>query len=385
MKKTTERPLLYHNVKYCGLIDETLEEVPALSYREIVKGCPRVKIITSVSGDRKHFTASWNNYILIAMGGKIFWRRSSNDYITYKDGKFYGRLTSDIAQAIIQAFHLDWISQEPYILRVLTTNKTLWKMVIDEKITNPKSLLRKYSNLYFKGVYSYKALKGYFIAKRDISLPSLWNVYYHTTNPNLFIERMLDDFSKDDREDLSLLRDVVQYCQYDNSKLNPLWSKRRLQEVHREQVDLDLEEALENKKKKLSQSSVAPYVPEFSGGEEFSKTFKNKELILDECNCFKESLYMHNCIYSCYWDAVKAGRYLIIKGDSEDHEHFNLGIRIRQGIAEFDQVYARRNRQVSEQVQMDCQSWIAQNQKPLVELAGAIKDEAVKLCLDKPF
>lgn len=372
MKKTTKRPLIYHNVKFYGKGDETLEEVSALSYREIVKEVPRIKITTSVSGDRKHFVASWNHRVLTAFGGRIFWKRGSSDYVTYKDGKFYGKITSDVIQAILQAFHLDWITNEGYILRVLTNNKTLWKMVIDEKITNPRSLLRKYSNLYFKGVYSYKVLKSYFISIRNRELPSLWDGYYHTTNPNLFIERILKDVSKDDNVDLSLLRDVIHYCRFDNSKLNPLWSKKRLEEVHQEQIYLDLLDELENQQRKLSQSSIASYIPEFYGGEEFSKTFKKKELILDECNCFKEGLFMHNCIYTCYWDAVKAGRYILIKGDSEDHEHFDLGIRIRQGQAELDQVYARRNHPVSEQVQTDCRLWIAQNQKPLVELAEAI-------------
>lgn len=370
MRKTTKRPLLYYDVKYYGREGETLEDALKLSYRAVLKDAPRVKRSLSVRGDRKNFTASWSQRVLSAIGGKIFWKRGSSDYVTYKDGKFYGRITSDTVQAIVKAFRLDWISNEKYILQVLTNNKTLWKMVIDEKITNPKSLLRKYSNLYFKGVYYYKALKAYF--EKDRSLPSLWDIYYHTTNPNLFVERVVEDVSKEDYEDTTLLKDVLHYCRYDNSKLNPLWSKSRLQEVHQEQIYRDFLYELENQKKNLSHASVAPYVPEFFGGEEFAKTFKKKEFILDECSCFKEALFMHNCIYTCYWHAVTTGRYLLIKGDSEDGEHFNLGIRIKQGVAEFDQVRTRHNGEVSKQVQTDCHLWIDQNQKPLVELAEAI-------------
>jgi len=352
-KKKIKRPVIYYE-------EYRPEGIEKLTPREVLKR-PYSRTVKSVSGDNKEFLVFIDTYALSCIAGRIFWKKTSKCSITYKNSRIYGAITCEIISTLIVAFKLDWIDREKWVKKLVGQNKTLWKLILSGKITNPEDLAKKYSKLYFKGSYSYKTLKEYF--KCEMIRVSLWDAYYHTTNPDLCIRKLTKSYSENNRliiqEETNLLEDSIHYCRYDNTKVNPLWSVKRLRSEHQKQIEKDL---LEDSQK-LSDELIA---------EEFKKD--RIELILSEKRCFFEASMMHNCIHSCYWPKVIAGDYILAKGTIDDI-HFDLGLQVVKDEIVFNQVHSIYNGNVPEYIEEFCKKWMFNNRNDLLQISKNIKSK----------
>lgn len=341
MKAKTLRPVIFREDTRFSLEDKSL--------REIIDR-PKIAEVLDILGTKDDFVCHSDVYQSACMAGRKFWKRTASASITFKNGRIYGALTPEITRVLKQGFHLDWMNFN-YVTRVIRNDKYLWQQVLSGKITNPEMLLKRFSHRYFKGVYSYGTLKKWFSGY--INGISLWKAYYYTTNPNLFLEKYMDNESA-----WNLYQDVLRYCEYDNSTINPLWSLKRLQEEHQKQIEKSILEEAES----LSDRNIA---------EPFTKD--GLSLVLNERECYREGSIMHNCVHTCYWKAIEGGNYLLAKGTIGDTK-IDLGIRISRGLLFFDQAHSIYNGTVSNEIVNLCNHWITSNKEELLNIVKQIKD-----------
>lgn len=302
-------------------------------------------------------------YTLCVMGSAVFWKENNKISCTYKDGKIYGSI-SPFVEKLCKVFHLDWITQNSWVRQLLVNRNDLWKAVFAGKITNPEKLCRYVSKKYFKGVYSYKAIKG--SCTNPFAAGSLWRIYHYTTNPEYALRNvvLLDDNTNEDALDYrDLFRDALEYAEYLNEKLNPLWSYKRLHAEHQNQIERKTLMQIKMNSSKLSDELLSE---PFSEGD--------LSLILDERTCFVEGCMMHNCVYSCYWKRIKNGTYLIAKG-YVNGEYIDLGIDEDLTLS---QVHTRYNKGVLPSTYDYCESWIKRNAESLKSTMTALKEKSKK-------
>lgn len=351
----------------CIFLVDTREEIKNLSRREILNRTIG-GIRTSVYGSNREFTIFRTHYVAEVMGNRQFYKKVIEISLTFKNGKFFGNFTDELLIAIVQVFKLDW-TEENWVRRLLAHNKILWAQIIQGKITNPEQLAKKYSKLYFKGVYSYKALKTYFEDCKGIG--SLWDIYYYTTNPSLWVEKFSTLRWENDHqyeEHLNLAVDILHYAKMENSKVNPTWSYSRMASEHQKQIERD----------NLDQVNMY-------SDEKIATPFERDglHLILDERDAFIEGTVMHNCVHSCYWNRIANGNYLIAKGVVN-------GVKIDVGISigysddgdtlRLNQVHSIYNGNVSQEVEQFCMNWIDAYHQDLLGVLNEIrKSELPKL------
>lgn len=352
---------------------------PALFYQDSrpdIKGLSRKKLVTQRHGgtivglygySMQDFSFVNREYTLYVLGDRIFWKSINKISFTFKDGKFYGNANPLHAyDIIVDVFHLDWIKDNSWVRRMIMTKKDLWRDIFLGKITNPEQLAKVFSKRYFKGVYSYKNLKGHFSRVWGDTI-SLWSVYYYTTNPNLALEVL--NARDDEHEFSNLFRDVLYYASILNQKINPQWSDRRFAEEHQKQIEATmLEDAVE-----YPDTMIA-------------KPFKAEglHLILNERECFIEGMYMHNCVHTCYWNQVARGAYLLATGTI-------LGVHVDVGITygHYDclyvqQVHGIRNSSVSTSIEAFCHCWVDDHHAELLAVLRDIKSNSLPDGDDEP-
>lgn len=312
--------------------------------------------VTSIVGDRQHWCAHRDEYRLMVVGPKQFWRKMTSVACTYKEGKLYGSI-APFRPILCEVFHLDWILTNTWTFRILGDRRDLWIACLNGKITNPEKLCKYISKKYFKGAYSYATLRK--MAEKEFNAVSLWDLYYYTNNPEISLQVILKLWEEGSH--IQIVFDVLQNCRILNSKMNFQWSEKRLYEEHQKQtetINLMEIEALSDK----------PVIKEFSYG--------GLSLINNERECYKEGCYMHNCVHSCYWNSIKNKKYLIARG-TINGEYLDLGMRVGSFGVAFDQVYTIRNQCVSEATRKYCQQWIKNLEDQLLEVAGVSKAPVV--------
>lgn len=330
-----------------------------------VRNPPCATVIVVYGDNAQYFCMFREKWTIKVLGDRIFWKKLESQSLTFKDGRFYGHLDSFFMKILCNVFNIDWIS--PWCFTLIGNNRTFFKAILQGKITNPEDLCKKYSKLYFKGVYSYKNLKK--CALRSLSF-SLWSLYYYCTNPNEGLRYLLD-LRAEEAKNSSLvwqcinnskiyepdIRDFLYYCEIlGDTKWNPKWSKNRLIAEHQKQIERVQLLTIQEKSNKL----IAP---------SFSKD--GLSLITDERTCYEEGMYMHNCVHTCYWHRIRGGSYLIAKGDVKG-EHINLGIMMGE-TPRLDQVHTIRNGEVSDDVREFCTRWIEANREALTSTVDCIR------------
>lgn len=355
----------------CIFLEDTRRDLKGMSRRQAFKSYARPHRI-AVYGAREDFSVFYSEYIIEVMGNNVFWKSLGEESMTFKDGKFYGTFSQRVLNIALTAFNIDWPMSSNWIIRLLAHNKTLWAMILKGKITNPEQLAKKYSKIYFKGVYSYKALKVYFESYSSIG--SLWDIYYYTSNPNLWIEKYCALKWENDRqyeEHLNLARDILHYAKIENAKINSTWSYSRMVSEHQKQIERD----------NLDQVNMY-------SDEKIATPFERDglHLILDERDAFIEGTVMHNCVHSCYWNRIANGNYLIAKG-VVDGVKIDVGISIGYSdngdVLRLNQVHSIYNGNVSQEVEQFCMNWIDAYHQDLLGVLNEIrKPELPKLKAD---
>lgn len=345
MKQKEKLPLLYRN--------DSRQAAELYSREEAVKERPEGTRV-SIYGNKDHWAAFRDHYVLTCLGPKIFWRKTSSDNATFKGGNIYGNFAA-FTSLIIEVFNYDWIKDNVWVPKLLLERKDLWKMVFSGKITNPEVLCKTFSRKYFKGAYSYATLRMY--AMHHLGT-SLWDLYYHTTNPEEALKRCCSD--NDTYE--TLFTDCLHYAKILNTKINPMWSGNRLHAVHQQQIE-------------LTQKAKIDKVP----CDEVFPTYETDglSLINNERECYLEGCKMHNCVHTCYWRQIARGNYLIARGmvgNSKDKQYVDVGISIRREgdiVLLLDQVHTIYNGCVDSDTKELCRNWIEEHHDALVDRSCA--------------
>ena len=345
----------------CIFLEDTRRDLKGMSRRQAFNSFSRPHR-TAVYGSREEFSVFYSEYRIEVMGNNIFWKSLGEESMTFKNGKFYGTFSLDLLYKALKVFKIDWPKSSTWISGLLSRNKTLWAMILKGKITNPEQLAKKYSKMYFKGAYSYKALKTYFEDYKSIG--SLWDIYYYTTNPSLWVEKFSTLRWENDHqyeEHLNLAVDILHYAKMENSKVNPTWSYTRMNSEHQKQIERD------------NLSLINTY-----SDEKIATPFEREglHLILDEREAFVEGTMMHNCVHSCYWNKIANGNYLIAKGVVN-------GVKIDVGISlgysddgdalHLNQVHSIYNGIVSQEIKQYCLDWIDAHHQDLLGVLNEIR------------
>lgn len=331
---------------------------PASEYtRRQAAKATQLGAVMSVVGDKSHWCAHIDHYVLTVRQSKQFWKKTNTVSCTYKDGKLYGSI-EPFADILCKIFRLDWVSTNKWTLTLLKGRRDLWIACLKGKVTSPEKLCKYISKKYFGGAYSYPTLRR--TAEEYFNAASLWDLVDYTTNPELALVTLLEAIRVG--KNYYLLTDVLQNCRILNTKMNPKWSEKRLQEEHQKQIEeINLME--------VESLSSSPIMEKFS--------CEGLSLIDNERDCYLEGCAMHNCVHSCYWNQIKKGQYLIAKG-SINEEYLDLGMRVGNYGITLDQVHTSYNRSVSEHTRDYCEQWISNHEEELLRVAETIKRERQK-------
>lgn len=346
MKQEEKLALLYRN--------DSRRAAELYSREEVVKERPE-GVCVSIYGNKDHWTAFRDRYVLTCLGPRVFWKKTSSDSATFKGDNIYGNLAA-FTPILIEVFDYDWIRDNAWVTQLLLERKDLWKMVFSGKITNPEVLCKTFSRKYFKGVYSYATLRRY--AQHRSNTP-LWDLYYHTTNPEEALKRCCSsDYTYE-----NLFTDCLYYAKILNTKINPMWSEKRLHAVHQQQIEL-------MQKARIDKVPCDEVFPAYGTG--------GLSLINNERECYLESCKMHNCVHTCYWRRILQGNYLIARGmvgNSKDKQYVDVGIGVkREGnnvALLLDQVHTIYNGAVDDNIKQLCCDWIKEHHDVLVDRSCA--------------
>lgn len=336
--------------------EDTRRPASEYSRRQAAKNT-QLGTVVSIVGDKSHWCAHNDQYILTVRGPRQFWKKANIVNCTYKDGKLYGSI-EPFADILCKIFRLDWMSTNRWTFNILKGRKDLWTACLKGKVTSPEKLCKYISKKYFGGAYSYPTLRR--VAEEHFCGVSLWDLVDYTTNPEMALKILLD--RRREGESYYTLQDVLQNCRILNTKINPMWSEKRLHEEHQKQIEeINLME--------IESFSATPVLPEFSYG--------GLSLIDNEKDCYKEGCTMHNCVHSCYWRQISNGQYLIARG-SVNGEYIDLGMRVGTYNITFDQVHTIYNGNCSESTKQYCKQWINTLEEELLELAASVRNKRIK-------
>lgn len=358
MKELRYPVVLYHAVDYS-------EENPQqLSRIEILDSSPTKSEVTVREGQ-----TGWVSIYMLSrltvLGPRIFWKQTKKSILTFKDGRLFGDISWH-QHHLIKALHLDWMQgPNEWCQQLLGERKDLWTLVFKGKITNPEVLAKTFSKKYFKGAYSYKTLKRFF-GDPTIGLRQslLWRLWYYTTNPELTLAKLIEVQDTGDMWASAFMR-TLKDTMYTGEKISPLWSIRRLFEV---EEDIAWTLAAE-KAKKYSDEPIAPPVEE-----------DGVSLLLDKRSTAFEGSFMHNCVFSNYWEKILRGKYLIGRTKGKGGRPLDVGIAVNITAHpigykfQLDQLYGRYEANPTEEEMDFCTQWVEAHQEVLLKTFFAIRD-----------
>lgn len=351
MKQKEKRPIIFYK--------DSRRPLSELSRLDIVQRDVIGDVIYVGGYGPDNFTAFIKHYKSCVCGPRVFYKEKLSYSLTVKDRRIYGSL-GEFVPTLMSVFHLDWLASTPWAKSLIGSRKDLWTLVLHGKITNPEALAKAFSKKCFGGAYSYKTLKRYF---SNPGLPSLWDLYYYTTNPELSCQRVIGGDCP------SSFSDLLKYCKAFNTKLNPKWSEGRMRAE--EQIFIEKWNLHEMEKLHISDKHIAsPYKAD------------NLSLILSEKSCYLEGCKMHNCVHTNYWKYIAQGKYLIARGYING-EYVNFGIILKrghQGIPELakDQVCLKYNGCPQAETFIMCHAWLDNHQEELLEVISEIKSNTQK-------
>lgn len=213
-------------------------------------------------------------------------------------------------------------------------SNTVLRDILYGKITNPKAAIDAYG----------KSLKVKHLNKHVFSLAGKLNL-----SPILIMtvidpaqletchEILKNRFDNGDYSFQQTFRDMVEQAYALEEHINPIWSDKRMDEVH-----TDWSQRL-----MLLEMGGKSHDPIWS--DEIVQTFANHnlELINTEARCFEEGYVMKHCCYTNYWQHIHKKRYLLFRVHGLTGRFITLGMRlsVAENGVEFtiEQAHGKRN------------------------------------------
>lgn len=300
-------------------------------------------------------------------GSSYYVKQSSKDGFTIDPkGKMKVWYNKSIFQIpyiedVFKYFNFNWLNIKlfPYI------TKGIFEKMVAGKITNNTEVVKA----YFKAMHI-NASPANFLKLIDVSSMSKQDFLRQMVvakDINHLIEYYYEcaTIETKDYTRNQLICDMIQEALILEEKIDFKWSTNRLREIHKEWT-MKLMEAEIN----TLDDVILEYVNKFDRytPEEFKLLKTQKEV-------FFEGKTMNHCVYTSYWESIKAGRYLAYHV-THGGEEATLGINIYTDKLSYNQCYTRYNGAISQGMQLKVREFFDQLSEQ-VERDGILK-------LDKP-
>lgn len=198
------------------------------------------------------------------------------------------------------------------------------KALYQKKIYSEETLLKKIlSNSYHTKEINWKTFRNY-LRLHDCFI-SLCDILAYTKNPEQSLQAYIKNYNKNKTR---LLRDLLTSAIELNEKVDFTWSEKRLNKEHSKQIT-------ELNKREIENKDTGPLNDIIVCNKDWYQP--NTELEL-----FNVGLKFHNCVYNCYYQAVKEHKYIVLVYKNK----YCIGIN-KDKQSYLDQVYKAYNEPLS--------------------------------------
>lgn len=221
-------------------------------------------------------------------------------------------------------------------------NKTIIEKIFNNKVTNP----RDYCKAYLK-IARIQASPAKFLAAIESGMLNHKAQLYSIADVAKNMDHYFDYIMGDNKRSFLYMPDFERQARMLDKKIDYTWSEKRMQEEHNNWT----EEIMEQEVK-----SIVDY--QMTYPDELYKFAPAGFTLLDTLKkVFFEGREMHHCVYTNYWDKVRAEKYLVYHIDN-GVEVATLGIEISYGIFQYNQCTSKYNKLISSELLEQCQSFV---------------------------
>lgn len=326
---------------------------------------------------------------LLRSGRKIFPTTVYDAYVMLRGGRVTGNAFSrhDGINVLIAALivddrglealttpgFVDGSKTDTVLLRCMN-NAAVMKKILTGKITNRRDMVREYlrSGFNLKGVNYAAAEKVLDSLNNGVSLTDLREF---TTDINAALE-LLAERNGSDR---ALFRDLVGDAVILDKRINPKWSRSRMEQEHAANIKVILEKELD------AEDDTCIYgktIEVEEGGYAFHTIGSPRRALL-------ESKTMSNCVFYNYWEPTLSRHYAVFHM-SGNGEELTLGCRITDRPGEgravaFDQVFAAHNLPASAEGGQAAFDFIDRHGNDILAMASPVNAATGKIPDNDPF
>lgn len=322
------------------------------------------KIITARYASRKetdtHIYWSLSEAKPMFENGKLFFKRDSKQGASYDKTKrsikfWYGHkiyaISTELKEDILKFFQSEWVLAMSFNLQSCVTTSLL-NRIIKGKITNPRDFCKAYMRVSYLRTVNvspelfYKTFNN--PEARYLRHPQAYKTHFlHATEPDAVLKLIVDEGKMGILS--SEFEDMVAQAAMLNKKYNPIWSDKRIKEVHQEWT----RELMEIELKSLPHIDY-DYVGKMPELEGLTLIRNNHEL-------FNEGKMMSHCVYTNFNGNIQSKMYFAFTYE------YN-GVRATVGInsipskggKEFvlNQMYGYRNCMIDEEHKLRVRQWL---------------------------
>ena len=298
------------------------------------------------------------SYKRLARRGKTFYPvelERQSIYIGKNEINFH-RVAETQVFEFLSILGINWFKDiDSNILRILFSNKTIFRRVITNRIYNEETLYKSaLSCVYQLKDISWKTVRKYYkwmYGKNNWLRPghaSLADLYYFTKN----IDQSVDVIQTFSETDANVYSDLLQSAIRLNETVDFTWSRKRIAEEHKRQTEMLMSKEISAKKE----------IPIYDiKGMKFP--FK---LLNTERDIFLEGSFMHHCLYNCYYSRINKREYIAFHLDFP--EYCTLGVWLRNGKPKLNQIYKKYDQRVSDETRKYAEDFVKFHEKELMML-----------------
>lgn len=305
------------------------------------------------------------NTVRVKRGKNTYYlRRTTTEGFTLDDkGKLRVWFNKDIRNiaynnltAILKALHIDWVNQLPSTYTTFTT-RIIFEKILNGKITNPidfcKQVLRNIGQPKASPKLMYKALRTNIGNSEHFAQTPIYMSFVGAAKTakdfNHYLEAVIDGGI----DGVSfILEDMQKQAEILEQKIDYTWSVKRFSQQHQDWT----KEIMELKSDNLSDE----FIPALQWlYDQKHLVHPSMRLVCTEKDMYLEGSFMSHCVYTNYYNQVKAGEYVVYHVD-HNGEQATAGIRffeerrnssVTATSLVIDQVRSFRNKGVSDELQ----------------------------------
>ena len=292
--------------------------------------------------------------------GKLFYKRNSKSGATYDRAKrnikiWYGQtmysLHHEIKEDILKFFECEWVLAMNVNLQACVTGNLL-NRIIKKRITNPRDFCRAYMRTSFLRTLNISPELFYKTFNNDelryIRHPQAYKTHFlHATDPEAVLKIIHNEGAHGTQ--CAEFTDMIAQAAMLNKKYNPLWSEKRVKEVHQEWT----RELMEIELKSLPKIDYdyVGVMPELEG----------LTLIRNNHELFNEGKSMSHCVYTNYNANVRRKDYFVFAYEYNGRRA-TVGVNSipqdGQKLFVLNQMYGFRNCMIDEEHKVRVREWL---------------------------